>query len=177
MNKTTCFIHPFYCDFIVMKNDFQRFGSRGRFFRYAPLLIWIGVVLFASTGSASTSETSRFVRPLLNFLFPNAAEETLVIYHAYVRKLAHFTEYGVLGFFAARAFFDSSREFLRRFPFVFAFLLVLTVACADEFNQSFSRARTGSIYDVLLDCAGGALVILIFYLAKVSLIKKRAAKN
>ena len=139
---------------------------RGRVLRYAPLIVWTGVVLFASTGSASMSETSRFVRPLLNFLFPNTPEEILTIYHGYIRKLAHLTEYAILGFFAARAFANSSVNSLRNYWFVLAFIVVLIVACADEFNQSFNAARTGSIYDVLLDCTGGAMMILIFRAAK-----------
>jgi VanZ family protein len=139
---------------------------RGRFFRYAPLILWIGIVLFASTGNASMSETSRFIRPLLEFLFPGSPPETLVVYHNYIRKLAHFTEYGILAFFASLAFSNSARNFLRRNWFFAAFGIVLLTAAIDETNQSFNQARTGSIYDVMLDCAGGLTVILFFYLFK-----------
>ena len=111
------------------------------------------------------SNTSRFIRPLLEFLFPNASEETLVIYHGYIRKFAHITEYAILAFWASRAFFNSSQKFTRRFWFVLAFVLVLLVASIDEMNQSFLASRTGSIYDVLLDSSGGLAMILIFYLA------------
>ena len=110
------------------------------------------------------SNTSRFIRPLLEFLFPNSPEEILVVYHGYIRKLAHVTVYAILGFWAARAFSYSTRNFLHRFWFVFAFLLVVSVASVDETNQSFINSRTGSIYDVALDVAGGAAMILIFYL-------------
>jgi VanZ family protein len=138
---------------------------RGRIFRYAPLVIWVGVVLFASTGSASMLETSRFIRPLLHFLFPDAAEKTLQIYHIYIRKLAHLTEYALLALFASRALFYSNKKIFRRFWFVFAFASVLLVASIDETNQSYNVARTGSIRDVLLDAAGGAAMILIYYSA------------
>lgn len=144
-----------------MVNFFRR---RGRFFRYAPLVLWIGVVLFASTGSASMSQTSRFIRPLLEFLFPGAPEETLVSYHAYIRKLAHLTEYAVLAFFASRAFAGSSKNILRKYWFAFAFLLIVLIAAIDETNQSFLVSRTGSLYDVLLDATGGAVMILFLYL-------------
>lgn len=139
---------------------------KSRVLRYAPLVIWTGVVLFASTGAASMSQTSRFIRPLLEFLFPNAPEGILQTYHGYIRKLAHLTEYAVLAFFAARAFSTSSKNLLRDYWFVFAFVAAAVVACLDEFNQSFNSARTGSPYDVLLDCAGGALMILIFSFVK-----------
>ncbi|HXG86593.1 MAG TPA: VanZ family protein [Pyrinomonadaceae bacterium] len=144
---------------------------RERVLRYAPLIIWIGVILFASTGSASMSETSRFIRPLLHFLFPDSPEETLIIYHGFIRKFAHFAEYAVLSFWAARAFWSSSIQTLRKFWFAFAFLAVLFVASIDEFNQSFNAARTGSIYDVTLDCAGGLTMILLLCLYRI-LIRK-----
>ena len=109
--------------------------------------------------------TSRFVRPLLIFLFPNAPEETLIIYHGYIRKLAHLTEYAILAFWASRAFSTSSIRFLQKFRFVFSLALVFLVASIDEYNQSFDVLRTGSIYDVLLDVCGGLtmILILLFY--------------
>ena len=140
--------------------------------RYAPLIFWIGVVLFASTGNASMAETSRFIRPLLEFVFPNAPDETLQIYHFYIRKSAHFTEYAILAFWAAHAFADSAKPFLRKYWFAISFILVFTIASIDEFNQSFDSSRTSSARDVLLDCAGGAAMILIFYLTKTFRSKK-----
>lgn len=139
---------------------------RGRFFRYAPLILWTGVVLFASTGNASMAETSRFIRPLLHFLFPDAPEETLIVYHSFIRKCAHFVEYSGLAFFASRAFWGSSVKILRKFWFVFAFLIVVSIASTDEYNQSFNPARTGSVYDVILDGASGLTMVLLLCLYK-----------
>lgn len=112
------------------------------------------------------SNTSRFIRPLLVFLFPNAPEGTLIVYHNYIRKFAHFAEYAGLAFFAARAFFNSNKKILRKFWYLFALLSVLFVAVIDETNQSFNAARTGSPTDVLIDVSGGFAMILIFYLVK-----------
>jgi VanZ family protein len=139
---------------------------RGRIFRYAPLILWIGVVLFASTTTASMSNTSRFIRPLLEFLFPNTPEETLLIYHGYIRKIAHLTEYGVLAFWASRAFWNSSVRFLQNYWFFAAFVLAVLIALIDEFNQSFNTTRTGSIYDVLIDASGATIVIIILFAYK-----------
>lgn len=142
---------------------FKNSERRERFFRYAPLVLWIGLILFLSTGQASMSNTSRFIRPLLEFLFPNQPEEILIVYHGYIRKLAHVTVYAALAFLAARAFTNATHAHLRRFWHLFAFALVALVASIDETNQSFVNSRTGSIYDVLLDIAGGTAMIGIFY--------------
>lgn len=118
------------------------------------------------------SETSRFIRPLLRFLLPEAPEETLVVYHAFIRKFAHFAEYAGLGYFAARAFWSSSVGILQKFWFAFAFLVVISIASVDEYNQSFNPVRTGSAFDVLIDCAGGLTMILMFALYKFIAFRK-----
>lgn len=135
---------------------------RGRFLRYAPLILWIGAVFTLSSNVGSMSNTSLFMRPILKFLFPDAPEEVLLVYHGYVRKLAHFTEYAILAFWASRAFVSSSVNFLQKYWYAAAFLLILLVAAADETNQSFLSSRTSSPFDALIDCLGGLTMILFF---------------
>jgi VanZ family protein len=108
------------------------------------------------------SNTSRFVRPLLEFLFPSASEETLIVYHGYTRKLAHLIEYAILAFWASRAFWSSSIKLLQKFWFIVSLFLVFLVASIDEYNQSFNALRTSSIYDVLLNVLGGTFMIVFF---------------
>lgn len=113
------------------------------------------------------SETSRLIRPLLNFLFPGAAEETLIAYHNFIRKSAHFGVYFVLAFFAARAFAGSFNATLKKYWFFFSLMLVISVAVTDETNQSFNNARTGSVYDVALDAFGGASALALYFLYRL----------
>jgi VanZ family protein len=135
-----------------------------RIWRYVPLILWIVVIAFMSGGQASMSNTSRFIRPLLEFLFPNSPEETLQIYHGYIRKLAHFTEYAILGFFAWRTFKYSFKSQVSKGWILWSIAIVILVAACDEFNQSFNASRTGSIWDVLLDCFGGFTAIFTIFL-------------
>lgn len=148
---------------------------RGRFLRYAPLILWIGVIFLASSTAGSMSNTSRFVRPFLIWLFPNAPEDLITVYHGYVRKSAHFIEYAILAFFASRSFWGSAQEILSRFWYVAAFAVVLVVASLDEFNQSFSSIRTGTYADVVLDCLGGLAMILV--LIQVRFVRRNLAKR
>jgi VanZ family protein len=136
-----------------------------RFFRYVPFILWIGFIFFMSSNSGSMTNTSRFIRPLLEFLFPNSLPETLDVFHGYIRKFAHITEYAILAFFASRTFRSSSKRYFQRFWYLFAMTAVFAVASVDEYNQSFNQNRTGSIYDVLLDCFGGLLMICAFSLS------------
>lgn len=136
---------------------------RGRFIRYAPFIFWLGVIFYLSSGNASMSNTSRFIRPLLEFLFPNTPEETLIIYHAHIRKIAHPTVYAILAFFAARAFYSSLNKFLQKTWFLISLLTVFIVASLDELNQSFTASRTGNFRDIMLDAAGGLMMLTGFY--------------
>ncbi len=145
----------------MKKSVSEKSLRHGRIFRYVPLILWIGLILLASTTNASMSNTSRFVRPILEFLFPNASDATLLLYHGYVRKTAHFAEYAILAFFASRAFWNSAKDFLRKFWYVAALVLVLMIGSIDELNQSLNPTRTGSVFDVLIDLSGGIFMVLM----------------
>ena len=144
--------------------DSPRSGWRNRVWRYGPLVVWVCVIFFASTGNLSASNTSRIIRPLLLWLFPDITEASLLQAHFFVRKAAHFTEYAVLALLAARAFLNSSHEKLRRRWHVASFALVAACALLDEYQQSFQPTRTGTIYDSFIDMSGGAAALALLVL-------------
>ena len=128
----------------------------GRFLsRYLPLVVWLAFISLASTDSFNAANTSRIIGPLVLWLFPNTSPETLATIHFVVRKIAHFTEYAILGFLAARAFRVHQRWFL------ISLVLIVVYALFDEYHQSFVPSRTASIFDSFIDMAGG-LTALIF---------------
>ncbi|HUE80885.1 MAG TPA: VanZ family protein [Pyrinomonadaceae bacterium] len=133
-----------------------------RFWRYAPLIVWMLVIFFASSDDFSASSTSRFIRPLFVWLFPNISEGQLVWVHFLIRKSAHFVEYAVLGFLAARAFSSSSIDWLRRFWGPVTLVLIVGYAFMDEYRQSFVPTRSASIWDSFIDIAGGLTALAIF---------------
>lgn len=139
-------------------------STRRRFWRYGPLLLWIVFISFASTAEFSAANTSRVLRPLLLWFFPNLSEAQLAAIHFIVRKAGHFTEYAVLAFLARRAFISSSKAFLQTRWFQLTLLLVVAYSLLDEFHQSFEPSRTASIYDSAIDVAGGLTVLLLFKL-------------
>jgi VanZ family protein len=133
-----------------------------RIFRYVPVLIWTGVILYLSGSGGSSLETSRFIRPLIEFLFPSASAETITSIHFAVRKFAHFAVYFVLGITASRAFGGGDR--FRKYWPIYAIAVVIAIASLDEFNQSFEPERTGAAADVLIDLFGGATAVSIYAL-------------
>ena len=140
----------------------QTHSGRKRFWRYAPLALWMFVISFASTSEFSAINTSRIIGPLLLWLFPHLSAERIETIHFLTRKAAHLTEYAVLGLLAARAFFASSHNSLRRTWFLLGFLLILVYGLLDEYHQSFVPSRTASLYDSAIDVIGGLLGLLLF---------------
>ena len=82
------------------------------------------------------------------------AEQLLKLFP--LRKIAHFTEYMILGCFSTAGYWYYQREKRKTehssvLP-VMGFCALL--AALDEFHQAFVPGRTSSIWDVLLDSVG-----------------------
>jgi VanZ family protein len=147
-----------------LKEEKENVSAVQRFWRYGPLLLWMLFISFASTSEFSALNTSRLIRPLILWLSPNLSEARVATIHYFARKAAHFTEYAVLAFFARRAFVTSAHAFIQQHWFQLGLLLVATYSLLDEFHQSFVPSRTASIFDSVIDVAGGLTILLIFKL-------------
>jgi len=128
---------------------------------YLPLIAWLAFISFASSDNFNAGNTSRIIGPLILWLFPNTSPETLAVIHFITRKIAHFTEYAILGFLAARAFRTSPRPAISQRWFLICATLVVVYALMDEYHQSFVPSRTASIFDSLIDMAGGLTALLV----------------
>lgn len=122
--------------------------------QYLPLVAWLAFIFFASSDSFNAGNTSRIIGPLVLWFFPHTSPETLATIHFITRKVAHFTEYAILGFLAARAFRTSSRWFL------ISAILIVVYALLDEYHQTFVPSRTPSIFDSFIDMAGGISALI-----------------
>lgn len=76
-----------------------------------------------------------------------------------VRKLAHFSEYAVMGILVYMLW----RPWMHRGKklYLLAVVWVLLSAAGDELHQLFVPGRCGNIWDVLLDTGGGAFGALL----------------
>ena len=114
------------------------------------------------------------------FLFSNqpGVESTKLASNLFVRKLGHFSEYAVLGFFAFAYFsniFQTGREKIQlETSFFISFLFCFSYAVSDEFHQTFVIGRDGNFMDVLID-SGGVLfgIIISIILFSVKILKKK----
>ena len=134
---------------------------QSRIRRYAPLVLWMAVIFFASTGKFSASNTVLLIQPFLRWLFPQISDERIALVHFLLRKAGHFSEYAILGLLAVGAFRNSPHPALRHRWFLAALILVSAYAFLDEYHQSFVPSRTPSVYDSFIDIAGGLTALVL----------------
>jgi VanZ family protein len=111
----------------------------------------------------SAEHTSRFIGPILLWLKPGMAQETIWIILVVLRKCAHVGEYAILALLLWRALRSASPVLREKMSILSGVvLLACTVfAAGDEFHQSFVKTRTPSVRDVLLDVTGAVLGLSI----------------
>jgi VanZ family protein len=130
-------------------------------------ILWLIVIAIESSALLSAHNTSRFLYPLLHFLF-GMDWDRFEIWHFYLRKTGHVIGYATLSillFRAWRATLPAMSEvrWASRWATI-AILGTALVASLDEWHQSFLPSRTGRWQDVVLDtCAGIAAQIVIYF--------------
>jgi VanZ family protein len=132
------------------------------FFNYCfPVVLWVGFTFWMSTGLFSSSHTSKIIEPILRYLMPHLSVTDVHVIHGAIRKLAHVTEYFILGLLLFRAFrSDSGKENMLRWS-LFSLMVMTLLALGDEFHQSLVLERTASIFDVGFDIMGGFLGLCV----------------
>jgi len=136
-------------------------SRRRNFLKYwLPILFWMGLIFTASGDTLSFKHSSRIIAPILRWLFPHLANDTVQLIVFLVRKCAHLTEYAVLAWLFWRAMRKPMRNDPRPWKWNEAFIALACVALyatSDEIHQVFVPARQGSVLDVLIDTSGAAL--------------------
>jgi VanZ family protein len=143
---------------------------------WVPVFIGIGIILVESTEMFGADHTSGPLRWLFESIFGPVADARWETLHHLIRKSGHFFAYGFIGLAWLRAWWLT----LLHSHFIHdAFLALLgtaLVASCDEFHQTFLPNRTGTPWDVLLDCCGAISLQLIVYIYMRTFKPKRLAR-
>lgn len=132
-----------------------RASAAGPVGRWLPVVLWALMISVFSTDAFSGEHTSALLLPILRTVLPGASQETLLGVHAAIRKLAHLTEYAILGMLVLRALERPGRTLAT--ACIAALLLCASYAALDEFHQTFVPSRGPSPVDVAIDTCGAAL--------------------
>lgn len=139
------------------------------------LILWMIVIFSFSSADAnkSTGTSDKVITTMIeikdkitNNETPNNEKEIIVKNSSfYIRKIAHITEYLILGFLI----FNLLKQYSVT-NIYYAIGLSILYSCTDEFHQLFINGRSGSIRDVLIDSIG---ILIGTYLYKLLFIKNK----
>jgi VanZ family protein len=140
-----------------------------------PVAIAVCVIIFESTMLFGADRTSGPLRWVWEHIFGHVSNHRWAILHHYIRKTGHFLGYGTMGLLWLRAWWMT----LPRAGILLNALLALfgtaLVASLDEFHQSFLPNRTGIPSDVLLDCCGAVVLLMLFLVLRLLRPRRRLA--
>ena len=136
-----------------------------RLIRYwLPVALMLTFMFVFSTDFFSGENTRRVIQWLMRLFWKDETAPDIKETNFWIRKFAHFFEYAVLASLLFRAFRADSKLRWRLQWAVAAFSVVVTWSLLDEFHQTFTRTRGGSIYDSLLDSSGGLFALLVIFI-------------
>ena len=141
---------------------------------WLPVLLMLGAMYYFSTDVLSGDNTASILEKILGWFVAEPSERLIRGLNYGLRKFMHFFEYAILAALLFRAFrAESSTRWRLRWA-VYSFAVVSLWASLDEYHQTTTSDRTGSVRDVLIDAAGGFFMlagIAYFYKKKGPRIK------
>lgn len=146
---------------------------------------WMGLIFFLSGQNAieSSNLSGSIIETVLKFFWADfeklpLAEQTEILegLQFIVRKCAHAALYFVLGLFASLSLstYSSPPALLRAF---FSQVICGVYAASDEYHQLFIAGRSGELRDVIIDCIGSLVAVILVYSITAAVRRKRKNKN
>ena len=129
------------------------------------LVSMITIFLFSSENGELSDSTSKNVTEAITIKNSESFYDNNIFI---IRKVAHLTEYAVLGFLLLNLFYKkiTYKEIL------ICILIATLYACSDEIHQLFVEGRTAKLLDVLIDTIGASIGSIFYYL----IYRKRKVK-
>ncbi len=131
---------------------------------WLPVAICILVIALESCKYFGADHTSGPLRWIWEHLFGAVSTARWNVIHYLIRKTGHFFGYGTVGLMWLRAWWKTLPHCGFFLDAILALLGTAAVASCDEWHQTFVPNRTGSPWDVLLDCCGAITLELLVYI-------------
>jgi VanZ family protein len=138
------------------------------------ILLTLGFIFYNSALSpeASTAQSDGAMG-ILALIFPSGTALNS-FFSKYIRKVAHFVEYFLLGTELSLYALLCTDKKIKNMPYALGFLSAS--AALDETIQIFSK-RGNSVLDVLLDISGGASAMLVICIVYIILLKTKIGRK
>lgn len=119
-----------------------------KIFNITILILWMIFIFTMSNFNSveSSSQSGTIVNIISNFVNINNIDLITTI----IRKLAHITEYLILGILMLNCLKDYNISNV----IIVSIILCIIYSCTDEIHQLFIDGRSGEVLDVLIDSIG-----------------------
>ncbi len=160
-----------------MSSNPGRMGVRFWLGVWGPVVLGCAVIAIESTEMLGSDHTSGPLRWLFQSIFGPVPDDRWEIIHHITRKSGHFVGYGLIGLAWLRAWWFTLPHSRFLYDALLAVAGTALGASADEWHQSYLPNRTGSPWDVLLDCCGAIMLQIMVYLFMRIFRPKRLART
>ena len=124
------------------------------------VLIWMIIIFIMSSFNATDSANqSNFIVNIIANIFNI---NNIILLSLIIRKLAHFTEYLILGILVINMFTKNNAKK----SCLLSILLCIIYATSDKIHQIFTPGRACQIKDILIDSVGSITGVYLFKLLK-----------
>lgn len=122
------------------------------------------IFLMSSFDATESTNQSNFIVNIITDIFKI---ENIELLSFIIRKLAHFTEYLILGFLTINMLNknDISKKYL------LSILICIIYATSDEIHQIFVPGRACQIRDILIDSIGSITGVYLYKLINTKILK------
>jgi VanZ family protein len=131
---------------------------------WAPPIIWMSAIFFFSTDIFSGDNTESLLWKVMEATYPSLSRELFDSIHFFLRKAGHFSVYAILALLLYRGFRSGAVTRWRWRWALSSLMVVIIYAAFDEYHQTFTRHRTASIYDSMIDASGGATALVVLWI-------------
>lgn len=150
-------------------------------FALLSIAVMVSIFLFSSQTAENSAALSGEIKGLLDKILKNyewlISESGILWIKTYIRKIAHFVLYSLLGAFLSAAIFNTRiKSILLRLSVSAGIAFFYSIT--DEIHQLFVDGRSGEVRDVLLDFSGALSgIIIVFLIYKtIQIITKKCKK-
>lgn len=129
------------------------------------VILWMSFIfIMSSYDSNESSQQSGLIVGIITNIFNISNKDILSLI---IRKLAHFTEYLILGFLTINMLNknDISKKYL------ISILICIIYATSDEIHQIFVPGRAYQIRDILIDSIGSITGVYLYKLINTKILK------
>lgn len=147
-----------------------------RLLKLLALVSMMGLIYFFSSqpsndSTVTTNGVIEFIYKIYDFIVAGKGYDYDTFWFYYfkpIRKLAHFSEFGLLGLLS----YINVKEYFKNNHVLYSLLISVIYAISDEIHQIFVAGRYCSFVDVLIDASGALCAILLIHFLSKKCLKR-----